>query len=180
MAPEISWVKGNAEDLPFDDQSFNKISCQFGLMFFQDQVKALNEMIRVLADQGQIIIAIWDLIEANEGYNELLHMLEGMSEQNMVAVLKALFCLGKRDEIVEILNDSNVSTYHIETVKNEVEFRSLAHWIDCDVKASPIADKITDLQYANLLAEAEVKLHEYVTSKGSVKFNMSAPLVTIE
>ncbi|NND07311.1 MAG: methyltransferase domain-containing protein [Saprospiraceae bacterium] len=58
IEPGITWVKGNAQDLPFADRSFDKISFQFGLMFIQDRVKAINEMIRVGKDQGKIIIAI--------------------------------------------------------------------------------------------------------------------------
>lgn len=35
-------------ELPFDDNSFDSISCRFGFMFFPDMALAANEMVRVL------------------------------------------------------------------------------------------------------------------------------------
>ena len=44
LAPGIDWQLGVAEALPFVDRSFDRVFCQFGLMFFDDRVAALREM----------------------------------------------------------------------------------------------------------------------------------------
>lgn len=46
-------------ELPFDDGSFNKISCRMGFMFFPDMQLAANEMFRVLANGGRMATSVW-------------------------------------------------------------------------------------------------------------------------
>lgn len=52
-------------DLPFDDNSFDAISCRFGFMFFPDMQMAANEMARVLKPDGRIATSVWNIPEKN-------------------------------------------------------------------------------------------------------------------
>ena len=52
-------------DLPFDDNSFDAISCRFGFMFFPDMQLAANEMQRVLKPGGKIATSVWNIPEKN-------------------------------------------------------------------------------------------------------------------
>jgi SAM-dependent methyltransferase len=45
--------------LPFDDESFDTISCRFGFMFFPDIPAAVDELLRVLRPGGRISAAVW-------------------------------------------------------------------------------------------------------------------------
>ena len=58
-APQIRWHHGAAESLPFDDNSFDRVVSQFGLMFFADQQQALREMQRVVRENGRVAVAVW-------------------------------------------------------------------------------------------------------------------------
>ena len=50
----IEWRDGQAESLPFPNESFDAVVSQFGFMFFQDQRAALREMMRVLQPGGRL------------------------------------------------------------------------------------------------------------------------------
>ena len=50
---------GDAEDLPFDESSFDVILSTFGVMFAPDRQKALSELLRVLKPGGKIGLATW-------------------------------------------------------------------------------------------------------------------------
>ncbi len=52
-------------DLPFEDNSFDAISCRFGFMFFPDMQLAANEMARVLKPGGRIATSVWNVPEKN-------------------------------------------------------------------------------------------------------------------
>lgn len=52
-------------DLPFDDNTFDAISCRFGFMFFPDMLLAAKEMRRVLKPGGRIATAVWNVPEKN-------------------------------------------------------------------------------------------------------------------
>ena len=47
--PGISFKQADATALPFADESFDAIVCQFGFMFFPDKAAALAEVRRVLS-----------------------------------------------------------------------------------------------------------------------------------
>lgn len=63
---EVSWKQADALALPFAEQSFDAVVCQFGAMFFPDKVQAYKEARRVLKPGGHYLFNVWDEISANE------------------------------------------------------------------------------------------------------------------
>ena len=61
----VEWKQADATELPFADQSFDAVVCQFGLMFFPDKEKAVRETYRVLKPGGTFLFNVWDAIEQN-------------------------------------------------------------------------------------------------------------------
>jgi ubiquinone/menaquinone biosynthesis C-methylase UbiE len=62
----IEWKQADALALPFDDQSFDVVACQFGAMFFPDRVQGYKEARRVLKPGGQFLFNVWDQISEND------------------------------------------------------------------------------------------------------------------
>lgn len=65
-ARPVQWRQADAQDLPFEDGSFDVVVCQFGAMFFPDKARAFAEARRVLRPGGTYVFSVWDRIEANE------------------------------------------------------------------------------------------------------------------
>lgn len=61
----IRFQAGDAQELPFEDSSFDCVVCQFGIMFYPDKVRGNSEARRVLRDGGHYLLAIWDSIDRN-------------------------------------------------------------------------------------------------------------------
>jgi ubiquinone/menaquinone biosynthesis C-methylase UbiE len=55
----------SADDLPFDDATFDSVSVRFGYMFFPDMPKATAEFARVLKPGGRLCSSVWIEPEAN-------------------------------------------------------------------------------------------------------------------
>lgn len=55
-AGNIEFVEANAEELPFEDNSFNCITIAFGLRNVTHQLKALQSMYRVLKPGGRLLV----------------------------------------------------------------------------------------------------------------------------
>ena len=49
----------SADDLPFDDDSFDSVSVRFGYMFFPDMARATAEFARVLKPGGRLCSSVW-------------------------------------------------------------------------------------------------------------------------
>jgi SAM-dependent methyltransferase len=54
---EVDWVEGDAQDMPFEDASFDRVISTFGHMFAPDHAKTAAEMKRVC--RGRIGICCW-------------------------------------------------------------------------------------------------------------------------
>jgi SAM-dependent methyltransferase len=55
----LSTEVADMEALPFDADSFDRVTCRFGLMFVPDPVKALREARRVLVPGGRTAFMVW-------------------------------------------------------------------------------------------------------------------------
>jgi SAM-dependent methyltransferase len=55
----------SADDLPFDDATFDSVSVRFGYMFFPDLARATAEFVRVLKPGGRLCASVWVEPEQN-------------------------------------------------------------------------------------------------------------------
>jgi ubiquinone/menaquinone biosynthesis C-methylase UbiE len=61
----VQWQKADACALPFDNNRFDAVVCQFGLMFFPDKSGAMREARRVLRPGGRFLFNVWDSLAQN-------------------------------------------------------------------------------------------------------------------
>lgn len=52
-------------ELPFEENTFDAISCRMGFMFFPDMLLAAKEMVRVLKPGGKISTSVWCVPDKN-------------------------------------------------------------------------------------------------------------------
>jgi ubiquinone/menaquinone biosynthesis C-methylase UbiE len=64
-ADDIKWIEVDAEDLPFEDSSFDVVLSSLGHMFAQHPKVAIGEMLRVMEPGGRIAFATWTPEHAN-------------------------------------------------------------------------------------------------------------------
>jgi SAM-dependent methyltransferase len=54
--PNVAYVRGDAGALPFRDRSFNAVCCFAALYFIDDPMRAIDEIVRVLAPGGRVAL----------------------------------------------------------------------------------------------------------------------------
>ncbi len=72
----LSWQACDALSLPFENEKFDAVLCQFGAMFFPDHIRAYQEANRVLASKGRFYLNVWDQISENEFAFEVENFLQ--------------------------------------------------------------------------------------------------------
>jgi ubiquinone/menaquinone biosynthesis C-methylase UbiE len=59
MFPDISFIQGDAQNLPFADASFDRVLINFGLLHVSDPEKACAEVCRVLKPKRRFAFTVW-------------------------------------------------------------------------------------------------------------------------
>ena len=74
----VEWRQADAMRLPFEDETFDAVVCQFGVMFFADKSRAFAEARRVLRPGGVFLFNVWDRIQDNEFADTVTTALESL------------------------------------------------------------------------------------------------------
>jgi len=56
LSHKIELLRGDSENLPFGNNQFDLVMCAFGVRNFNDRMKSLKEMSRVLRNEGMVLI----------------------------------------------------------------------------------------------------------------------------
>ncbi len=59
VSPPVTLVRGDVQHLPFVPRSFDRVVSVSALHFWPDPARALRELVRVLADDGELVITDW-------------------------------------------------------------------------------------------------------------------------
>ncbi len=178
MSSGIDWREGMAEALPFEENTFDAVVCQFGLMFFEDRAAALSEMHRVLKPGGRLAIAVWAALETSPGYAAMVALLDRLFGAVPADALRVPFNLGERAVLDRLVGATPLEDIGIETHPGTARFASIDAWVTTDVRGWTLADMIDDAQFDLLLSEAWQTLAEFIAPDRTVAFAAPAHVLS--
>ena len=120
---DVTFELADAEDLPFEDQTFDVVLSTFGAMFTPDHARPAREMLRVTRPGGRIGLANW----TPEGFIGRLFRIVGAYLPPPLG-LKSPALWGTEPHIVELFG---AQAMEIRTERKHFNFRyrSPAHWL---------------------------------------------------
>jgi ubiquinone/menaquinone biosynthesis C-methylase UbiE len=118
----VQFQVADAEDLPFQDGSFDVVLSTFGAMFTPDHQRVAREMMRVLRHGGRIGMANW----TPEGFIGRLFKVIG-AHVPPPAGLKSPALWGTEAHIAELFGKA--AQIHCERRYFNFRYRSTAHWV---------------------------------------------------
>jgi ubiquinone/menaquinone biosynthesis C-methylase UbiE len=112
---EVEWVEGDAQELPFDDASFDRVISVFGHMFAPDHQRTAAEMQRVCRPDGTIAVACWTP-EGSAG-----RMFRTIAELVPPPAGEPSLLWGTEAHVRELLGDGDFDRREIEWEDDSVE-----------------------------------------------------------
>ncbi len=106
----VRFQQADAHQLPFPDNSFDRITCRLGVMFFHDLPRALGEMHRVIKPGGKAVLLAWGPM--NQPYFETTigTVLRTVPGASLPELAKQMFAFGQPCSLAQKLIDAGFST----------------------------------------------------------------------
>ena len=181
LSPNIRWQQGNAESLPFPDQSFDAVVSQFGLMFVPDKAQALREMMRVLAPGGRLAVAVWASLDDTPAYAAETALVERLAGAAAGHGLRLPFVLGDPAEVAALAKEAGIAGAGVRLVAGRGRFPSIRSMVEADLRGwlPVLGVALEEKLIEEILRQAETEIAPHVTREGrGVSFESPAVLLT--
>lgn len=119
--PNVSYEVADALKLPFQDNRFDVVACQFGIMFFPDKKKGLEEMLRVCKPGGTVIFNVWDTLEHNPVIKLAGDITTSFFESDPPKFLQIPFGYNNIEEITELMESVGFEGVSSEVVSATID-----------------------------------------------------------
>jgi len=175
----IEWQVGDAEALPFEKEQFDRVLCQFSLMFIANRVSAIKEMIRVSKPDGLIVLAVWAPLEQSKAYCTFIDLLDRYISPYVARKVSAPWSLGIPGTMDALLLSAGVNEYECHSRVGLARFPSIESMIETHLRLTGVFHKLDPDAYQNLLRTADAELHPFVGSDGQVVAQLDANIYTV-
>ena len=176
IEPGIDWVLCSAEALDVDDDSFDCVISQFGMMFFQDRQKSADEMYRAIKPGGSLAIAVWRSVEHNPAYADIISVLEEQVGTAAADALRLPYSLGDASEVTKVLESSGFTDIKVEAKTESATFPGTRQMVEAELRGwLPLFDIfLSEDEIDDVLIESDKTLGKYAATSGEATFPTSA------
>ena len=129
LNPGARFEQADAEALPFPSESFDAVSCNFGMLHFGDPPSAINEAARVLRRGGRYAYAVWDTPERNLALSVIMTAVKPYVATTVMPEGPPYFRYADRAVAREALEHAGLIDVVIEEVPMTWPMRSAAAFI---------------------------------------------------
>jgi SAM-dependent methyltransferase len=138
----VTFTAADALNLPFADDSFDAVACQFGVMFYPDKEQSYREARRVLAPGGHYAFSVWDSHRYNEFAKVAFETVAGFFPADPPQFHKAPFVCHEIDPVKEGLIDAGFTDVRITVLRTEKLLADVAAFARGMILGTPIVDQI--------------------------------------
>ena len=117
----VTFQQADAQQLPFGNNEFDAVVCQFGVMFFPEKARAISEFVRVLRPGGLLAFNVWDSLEKNRVAGIAQETIASFFETNPPDFLTVPFGYYDVDPIRDLIRDAGLEAPDVHTVSAKIE-----------------------------------------------------------
>jgi ubiquinone/menaquinone biosynthesis C-methylase UbiE len=133
---ELKQADGTA--LPFPDETFDAVVCQFGIMFFPDKAKGMSEAYRILNRGGSYLFSVWDDHRFNRLGRVFDESVASLFPNDPPKFYQIPFSYARVDEIRTSLQEVGFRRIDVSVVPYDHEITDLAPLAHGAIFGSPL------------------------------------------
>lgn len=177
----VQFLPADAQNLPFENGTFDLVVCQFGSMFFPDKVRGHAEARRVLRKGGHYLLAIWDRIERNQiTYAAQNALIECFPEDPPLFMREGPFGYHDTLKIETDLHEAGFETVDMETIELRSKISSARDAALALFYGTPMGVEVEERQAGSgqFVLEAVERALRSLEGPGGIDAPMAAHIVT--
>lgn len=134
----------DAMAIPYDDSTFDVLTCQFGVMFFPDKVGSFREAHRVLKSSGRYLFNVWGPWESNPFAKVVHETVEQFFPASPPGFYRVPFGYHDIEEIRDSLREAGFSEVEAVKVPSISTIRSAEVFSRGLIFGNPIYDEVIE------------------------------------
>ena len=166
VRPDLSWRRGDVAAIPFDDESFDVVTCQAALFFFPDVTAALQEMRRVTRPDGTVGVQVFSGIGDQPAYGPWIEMVASHAGEDARQLLGTYWSQGDTDRLRSRCAEAGLTVSALHDLERPAYFPSVEAMVLTEVNATPLADRLGPDQMDRILADSHKVLEQFRTQDG--------------
>ena len=165
-ADNILWDVADMADMPYPDDFFDLVICQFGLMLVPDKGKALAEIFRVLKKGGRLLFNVWGDRKENEIWDIGLKVVGAFLSENQAPQHIGPFSMDDENETIRIVKQSGFRDIQFDAVRKTGIIESANIAAGGFIQGLPFAKIIMQKDPSLILTIEEKLAKELITQLG--------------
>jgi ubiquinone/menaquinone biosynthesis C-methylase UbiE len=159
----VTFERADAEDLAYEDDSFDAALCALGLMYVPDPVAALSQMRRVLKPDGRAVQSVWGRRDAC-GWAEIFPIVDARVKSE---VCPMFFQLGNGDALEYAMTKAGFADVTVDRLSTILRYDTAEDAIGAAFAGGPVA-----LAYSRFDDRTRDEAHaDYLESIAAFKSN---------
>ncbi len=156
----VSFMEGDAENLPFPDGSFDVVLCNHGLVHTTDRKKTLREMRRVLKKTGRLALSAWSTPDKACVIGIVARAIREIWPQAIVPGAPMWFDFGAEGDLEKVLDETGFAGTKTTRFTISTDCASVEEYWDSIVGISGRLQMLLQ----NIPHEAAVRIQDTVKS----------------
>jgi SAM-dependent methyltransferase len=140
----IAWCTADAQALPFADESFDVVVCQFGIMFLPEAARGFGEADRVLAPGGRLLANTWLGLDENPAHRAVHEACRGMFPDNPPRFLETPYGYHDPERLRADAAAGGFAEVQLDTVRLRTRGPSALEFARGMVRGTPLCRQLTE------------------------------------
>ncbi len=176
----VEFQEVDAQALPFEAESFDRVTCRFGIMLMADPTLAAREAARVLVGSGRFGFTVWSEAGRTSPLSTHQVVTRELVPADQLPPSPDVHALGSAAALRDLAERSGLEIVTLESFTQTWRFRSVDHFWSSMTRGTPyrrLLEQFPPAVVSQIERETRARLGKLVAADGSLAADSEALIV---